>query len=209
MGSCAKSNLRSCLRWLSMPSCVPTGTTADTRCASPALCASARTSCQPGSIRLRTWKPSTRASTDVTRQASVSRRWRPGKSGAACNDPCTARIASVIMPVFVPGTDGDDAAVGHFAGGVLELDGGVMNVEARRQFVANQAQQAFALGGAHVGDADMARERVGVAADAPDVQIVDAVDARYGTDAGLDALQLHAAGNAFEQDVQALANDSD
>ena len=95
---------------------------------------------------------------------------------------------SVIMPVFVPGTDWDNAAVGNFAGGVLELNSSVVNMEARGQLVANQAQQALALRGAHVGDADVARKRVGVAANAPDVQIVNAVDARDGADASLNAI---------------------
>ena len=37
---------------------------------------------------------------------------------------------SVLMRMFVSGAGGDHAAMGDFADGVLELDGGVMNVEA-------------------------------------------------------------------------------
>ena len=48
-----------------------------------------------------------------------------------------------------------------------------------------------------------------VAANAPDVEVVDIVDAGDGTNGGFDALQFHAPGGAFEQDVEALANDPD
>src|SRR5215831_12263858 len=48
-----------------------------------------------------------------------------------------------------------------------------------------------------------------VAADTPDVQVVYAVDSRNCADAGLDALQIHAAGDAFQKNVQALADDAD
>src|ERR1035438_9882505 len=113
------------------------------------------------------------------------------------------------MGMFVSGADGDDASVGDFADRVLELDGGVMNVEARPKLVANLAQQGLAFGGAHVGDADVAGERMSIAADAPDVQIVDVVDSGDGANGGFDALQFHAARRAFEQDVEALADDAD
>ncbi len=54
------------------------------------------------------------------------------------------------MRVFVAGAGGNDAAVGDFADGVLELDGGVVNVEAgpavaesrRRRFSHSEARMS-------------------------------------------------------------------
>ncbi len=50
------------------------------------------------------------------------------------------RADSVVMRMFVTRAGGDHAAVRHFADGVFKLDGGVMNVEGRCQFLANLAQ---------------------------------------------------------------------
>src|SRR5271169_6484613 len=63
--------------------------------------------------------------------------------------------ASALMRMFVAGAGGNHAAVRHFADGVLELDGSVVDVEARCQLVANLAQEVFTLGSAHIGDADV------------------------------------------------------
>src|SRR5664279_1149739 len=84
-----------------------------------------------------------------------------------------------------------------------------MNVKSRSELVTNLAQQCLALRGAHVGDADVARQRMGIAANAPHVEVVDIIDAWDGADCAFNALQFHAAGSAFEQDVEALADDSD
>jgi hypothetical protein len=47
--------------------------------------------------------------------------------------------------MFVAGADGNDAAVGDVADDVLELDGGVMNVELLVQFGANLLEDDRAL----------------------------------------------------------------
>ena len=49
------------------------------------------------------------------------------------------------MRVFVPGTGRNDAAVRNFADRILELDGGVVNVEPAGQQVSNLAQDVFAF----------------------------------------------------------------
>ena len=65
------------------------------------------------------------------------------------------------MGVFVAGAGWNHTAVRNFADRVLELNGGVVDVKARRQFLPNLPQQIFTLGSAHVGNADVARQRVG------------------------------------------------
>src|ERR1019366_7969366 len=112
--------------------------------------------------------------------------------------------ASMGVAVFVRWADGDDAAVRHLADRQLELDGGVMDVEAFAHLLANQAQNALALGRGHVGDGHMAGKRVSVAADAPHVQIVHIVHSRNGANDLLNSLQLHAAGRALQQDVEEI-----
>src|ERR1035437_293160 len=90
--------------------------------------------------------------------------------------------ASMEVAVFVCRADRDDATVRHLADRQLKLDGGVMDVEASAHLFANQAQNSLARGRGHVGDGHMAGERVGVAADAPHVQIVYIVHSRNGAD---------------------------
>src|ERR1019366_937746 len=88
--------------------------------------------------------------------------------------------ASMRVAVFVGRADGDDAAVRHLADRQLKLDRGVMDVEAFAHLLAYQTQNSLALRRGHVGDGHMAGERVGVAADAPHVQIVHIVHPRNG-----------------------------
>src|ERR1019366_6325287 len=98
--------------------------------------------------------------------------------------------ASMGVAVFVRRTDGDNAAVRHLADRQLKLDGGVMDVEAFAHLLADQAQNSLALGRGHIGDGHVAGERVGIAADAPHVQIVYIVHTRNGANDLLNALQL-------------------
>lgn len=50
---------------------------------------------------------------------------------------------------------GDDALVGGFADGVLELDGGVADAEALTQLFVDGAEDDVALGSGHIGDLDV------------------------------------------------------
>ena len=65
-----------------------------------------------------------------------------------------------------------DATVGDVADGMFELNGGVVNLKSGDQHLPDIAQYALTGGGRNIGNADMAGERVGVGADAPDVQIM-------------------------------------
>ena len=60
---------------------------------------------------------------------------------------------------FVGGRGG--AAVGGFAAANLELDGGVGDVEAVAQGTVDGVEDGGALGYGHLGDGDVAGERVG------------------------------------------------
>src|SRR5450755_1088648 len=100
------------------------------------------------------------------------------------------------------------AAVGNFAIYVLELDGGVVDVELLVEAGLYVAQDAFAYRRRNVGDGNVAGQGAGFRSDVPDVQVVDVVDAFDGANRGCDAVDLNAARGAFEQDVQGLAHDA-
>ena len=82
----------------------------------------------------------------------------------------------------------NDTAVGYVANGILELDGGVVNVEAGCQHAVHTAQDGFALRGRNVFNIDVAGERVAVRADAPDVYVMNIVHAINGIDGIHDVL---------------------
>ena len=83
------------------------------------------------------------------------------------------------MTVFVrSGTDRNDAPMLDLADVEFKLDGGVMDLEALTEHGANCYQNAGAGGGRHVGNGHVAGERMGVAADAPHMQIVHGIRRR-------------------------------
>src|SRR5208337_5511936 len=55
----------------------------------------------------------------------------------------------------------------------------------------------------------MAGQRMSIATDAPDMQVVHLVYALDPANDFLDARQLHATGRALQQDIEALADDAD
>ena len=63
---------------------------------------------------------------------------------------------------MMPAADGNHAAVRDFAYGILELDGGVMDVKSRRQLLFYIAENAFTLRGRDIVDTDMAGERMSI-----------------------------------------------
>ena len=105
--------------------------------------------------------------------------------------------------------NGDDTAVEHLAAGVLELDGGVANVEAVLEDVVEIDEDAGALRGGNIGDGDVAGEGAGLGAEAPDVEVVDVDDAIDGFHAGANGRERDAARGAFKQDVEGLADDAE
>ena len=93
------------------------------------------------------------------------------------------------------------AAMRHFAHHVLELDRRMVDAEVVQQALLHVAQDALADRRRNVCDRDVARERVALRADAPDVKIVDFVDSFDRADGRLDLFQLHTAWRAFEQNL--------
>jgi hypothetical protein len=80
---------------------------------------------------------------------------------------------------------------------VLELDGGVEDVEAFAENVVNAAEDGVAFRGRHVVDQDVATEGAGFGAKAPDVEIVDVDDAFDLAQFGGYLFQLEALGETF------------
>ena len=79
-----------------------------------------------------------------------------------------------VAVVVVGAADGFEwgrcgAAVGGLAAADLELDGGVGDVEAVAQGTVNGVEDRGALGDGHLGDGDVAGERVGGRAERPAV----------------------------------------
>ena len=72
-----------------------------------------------------------------------------------------------------------------------------------------RVEDAAAVGHGHLGDGDVAGERVGAGAERPDVQVVDVEDAVDGLHGVADVGELEIARGAFEEDVEGLADDAD
>jgi hypothetical protein len=105
--------------------------------------------------------------------------------------------------------NGDDAAFKLIAAGVLELDGGVADLEVVIENVVELDQDAGALRRGNVGDGDVAGQGAGVGAEAPDVQVVDVDDALDGSMPGANGGSETPRGRAFEQDIEGLADDAE
>ena len=104
-------------------------------------------------------------------------------------------VAGVAVAVVVVAglgghfADRDDAAVEDFAIGVFELDSGVVDVEVLPGEGVDLEQDAVALGRRNVVDGDVAGEGVGLGSEAPDVKVVDVLDALDSFEAGADLRQ--------------------
>lgn len=137
-------------------------------------------------------------------------RWR-GANRRRPEPPTPERAVSVAVTVVVMGHFGffhrHDAAVRDFADDVLELERGVVDAEAVAQNRIDAVEDAIALRRRDVGNGDMAGERVGVGAEAPDVKIVDVHNAFDGGEGGADIDEGKAAGSPFEEDVQRFTDD--
>src|SRR3954468_11915308 len=105
--------------------------------------------------------------------------------------------------------DGHHAAVGDGAVLVLELDGGVADVEVVFEHMVEAVEDGGALRGGNVGDGDVAGQGAGLRAQAPDVEVVDIEDAGYRLHVGADVIEVDAAGRAFKEDVEGFADDAD
>src|SRR5215831_174436 len=113
----------------------------------------------------------------------------------------------VVFPF--PLSQGHHAAVGDFAFGVFELDGGVVDSKVFVQAIFHIFENAFAGRGGDVGDGDVAGEGAGFRSDAPDVQVVHVVDAFDFANGAFHVFDLETARRTFEQNVQRLAHDAE
>lgn len=114
----------------------------------------------------------------------------------------------VIVTVTLGGIHRDDAArTRNRAAHVLELNGGVVEVEAIAQHPVEATKNAIALRRRHVLDEDMTTESVRTRAQTPDVQIVNikhAIDVAHGDD---DIIEADAARKSLKEDIQRFTND--
>ena len=114
----------------------------------------------------------------------------------------------MMMPFGIVRVDRDGApALGDGTAHVLELHGGVRDVEALGQDFVDAPQDAVAGGGRDVLDQHMAAQRVRARPEAPDVQVVDVQDAVDRAHPGGDILEVNPPRQALQQDVERLARD--
>src|SRR6185369_12780528 len=114
------------------------------------------------------------------------------------------RLMVVMSFVIV---DGNGAAVfGDRATDVLELDGGVRDMKTIGEHGVESLENGIADGEGNVLDEDMATECVSAGAEAPDVQVVDVQNPFDGAHPGDHLGEADAPRQAFQQDIQRLAN---
>ena len=104
---------------------------------------------------------------------------------------------------------GQNASVREIAIGALKLNRGVVDVMAVGQHAPQLVEDGVAGRGRNVCDGDVRGEGVSVTADAPDMEVVDVEHAGDGAQLRVDGGNLHAAGCAFEQNVQTLTHNAD
>src|SRR6266496_2909167 len=129
--------------------------------------------------------------------------------GTAFASKFELRIASLMMMMFFALAHRYHAPMRHFAHGMLELNGRVVDSEVVIQALFHIAQNALAGGRRNVGNRDVTRQRAGFRAKAPDVKIVNIVDALNIANGGFDAIKLHSSRRAFEKNVQGLAHNAE
>src|ERR1035437_6443561 len=93
---------------------------------------------------------------------------------------------------------GYHTTIRDLADGMLELDGGVMNLKFCGQHLPDFAQDALTGGGRNIGDADVAGKSGRGRTDAPTVRIVHMVPPADLADCRRNLLQPHSAGSAFQ-----------
>lgn len=114
-----------------------------------------------------------------------------------------------VVMMLVGFGDRNYAPMCGFTDDVFELNRRMTDVKLVMQAILDVAQNALAHRWWNVGDGDVTGERVRLGANAPNVQVVYIVDALDSANDGFDLLQLHAAGSAFQKDVQRFANDAE
>src|SRR6267154_3710787 len=110
--------------------------------------------------------------------------------------------------LFLGGGGHDVAGLGGKAG-AFELDGDVVDGERVVEFLADGGEDGFTFVHVHVGDAGVAAHGVVVAAEGPDVNVVNFVDAGDGEDGTSNLFHLQVLRTAFEQDVGGVTQNAD
>ena len=91
---------------------------------------------------------------------------------------------------------------------VLKLYRSVMYFEFMGQHFANLVGNLLAFRGGHVQNVNVAGEGLGIGPQAPDVHVMNFFDPFHAEHGGRHALQAHAFGQAFHQDVDGVGDDS-
>ncbi len=96
----------------------------------------------------------------------------------------SVRVLMVVMGAGI--FNGNQAAMRGFADHVLELQGRVVDPESFAEHAVDAVENHVARRRWDVGNGDVAGERVAVGAEAPDVEVVDILDAFNGGKRGAD-----------------------
>jgi len=110
--------------------------------------------------------------------------------------------------LFLGGGGHDVAGLGGEAG-AFELDGDVVDGERVVEFLANGGEDGFTFVHVHVGNASVAAHGVVIAAEGPDMNVVNFVDAGNGEDGTSDFFNLQVLRTAFEEDVGGVTQNAD
>src|SRR6266852_7144391 len=113
--------------------------------------------------------------TNSQRTPTLSKRFGRSTSGSTGDRESQKRRARSSTPtrsVLVRFAHDRYASVGRLAHHVLELDGGVMDLEFPSQAIIDRPQNRIALGSRYVGDFHVSRKRIVLRPNAPDMKIV-------------------------------------
>jgi hypothetical protein len=121
---------------------------------------------------------------------------------------------AVMVMVFLAGFTGklfhgNNATMEFRAVFMLELNGGVGDVEVLAKNVVELDENAVALRGRNVGNGDMAGQGAGLRAETPDMEIMNIDNALNFLHAGANILQRAIAGRALEKNIEGFADDAD
>lgn len=90
----------------------------------------------------------------------------------------------------------------------FDLNRGVVDLEMMVKVVADGSQDLLSFTDALLGDQDMAGAGDDAGANCPDMEIVNVKNTRNFADGGNDGIHVQAVGSAFEEDGDALGQDT-
>src|SRR5215469_13382443 len=120
------------------------------------------------------------------------------------------RVAVVVAGVGGGGHffDGDHATLRYSAVFMLELDGGVADVEVGFEDAIQVCEDAEAFGGRDVGNGDVAGQGAGLRTERPAVEVVNVENSGDGLHVVADVIEVDAAGGAFKEDLEGFADNA-